>query len=68
MAGIRDEGVDVATVARAHALHLMMFTGLSAPLLDPPGADAVPEANAHEALERAAISRFARDLVEATSG
>ena len=46
----------------------MIFSGLSAPLLDPPGADADPEAHAHEALERAAISRFALDLVEATSG
>ena len=70
VAGIRAEGVDVdaATVARAHALHLMIFTGLSAPLLGPRGADTDPRAVAHEALERAAISRFALHLVEATSG
>jgi hypothetical protein len=70
VAGIRAEGVDVdaATVARAHALHVMIFTGLSAPLLDPPGPDTDPHTLAHEALERAAISRFALHLVEATSG
>ncbi len=64
--GLRAEGVvvDAATVARAHALHLLVFSGLSAPLTDPstPGADAL----ARDARERAAISRFCLDLVETT--
>jgi len=68
--GLRCEGVDVdaATVARAHALHLMLFTGLSAALTGPPRTDAEPADLAHEARERAAISRFCLGLVEATSG
>ena len=66
--GLRAEGVEVdgATVARAHALHLMVFTGLSAPLTAPPAPDADPAALAHEAHERAAISRFCLDLVDTT--
>ena len=68
--GLRAEGVSVGTdtVARAHALHLLVFSGLSAPLMDPgaPGADA--DALAAEARERAAISRFCLGLVDVTSG
>lgn len=70
VAGLRAEGrtVDAATVARAHALHLMVFTGLSAPLTGPPQPDADPSTTAHDARERAEIARFCLDLVEATSG
>jgi hypothetical protein len=68
--GLHAEGLDVdaATVARAHALQLMIFTGLSAALTGPPAPGADPDALAHDARERAAISRFCLDLVEATSG
>jgi hypothetical protein len=66
--GLHAEGVaaDTDTVARAHALHLLLFSGLSAPLMDPavPGADA--DALAAEARERAAISRFCLGLVATT--
>jgi len=75
VSGLQAEGleVDASTVARAHALHLMVFTGLSAALVAPPDRDAPPPdplavaALAHEARERATISRFCLDLVEATS-
>jgi hypothetical protein len=67
--GLRAEGLDVdaATVARAHALHLMIFTGLSAALVGPPAPGARPEALVHDARERAAISAFCLGLVESTS-
>ncbi len=76
VAGLRAEGVEVdeATVARAHALHLMVFTGLSTPLVAPPDPDSAPPDRgtravlARDAHERAAISRFCLGLVEATSG
>ncbi len=76
VAGLHAEGVvvDEATVARAHALHLMVFTGLSTPLVVPPDPDAGPPdpataaALSRDAHERAAISRFCLGLVEATSG
>jgi hypothetical protein len=66
--GLRAEGheVDAATVARAHALHLMVFTGLSTPLTGPPAPGAGADDLAHEARERAAISRFCLDLVATT--
>lgn len=68
--GLRAEGVEVDhdTVARAHALHLMLFTGLSAPLTSPPPPGADPSTTAHDARERAEIARFCLGLVEATSG
>jgi hypothetical protein len=68
--GLHAEGVelDVATVARAHALHLMVFTGLSTPLTDPSPPDAGPAELAAEAHTRADIARFCLGLVEATSG
>ncbi len=74
--GLHAEGVelDVTTVARAHALHLMVYTGLSTALVPPPDPDAAPPDPAtraaldHDARERAAISRFCLGLVEATSG
>ena len=59
--------MDTATVARAHALHLMIFTGLSAALTGPPAPGTRPEALADEARERAAMARFCLGLVEATS-
>jgi len=66
--GLRAEGheVDAATVARAHALHLMVFSGLSTPLTGPPAPGAGADDLAHEARERAAISRFCLDLVATT--
>jgi hypothetical protein len=66
--GLRAEGheVDAATVARAHALHLMLFTGLSTPLTGPPAPGAGADDLAHEGRERAAISRFCLDLVATT--
>ncbi len=66
--GLAAEGVelDAAVVARAHALHLMVFTGLSTPLTAPPAPGADPAELADEAHERAAISRFCLDLVETT--
>lgn len=68
VAGLHAEGIelDTVTVARAHALHLMIFTGLSAPLLAPPAPGADPAALALEARERAAISAFCLELVETT--
>ena len=76
VSGLHEEGVDVdeTSVARAHALHLMVFTGLSTPLVMPPDPDAAPPdpatraALVHDARERAAISRFCLGLVEATTG
>ncbi len=76
VAGLHAEGVgvDAATIARAHALHLMVFTGLSTALVPPPDPDAFPPdpatraALGHDARERAAISRFCLGLIEATSG
>ena len=76
VAGLHAEGVDVgeAAVARAHALHLMVFTGLSTALVAPPDPEAAPPdpatraVLARDARERAAISRFCLGLVEATSG
>ena len=66
--GLRAErvSVDADTVARAHALHLLVFSGLSAPLMDAPAPGADADALARDARERAAISRFCLDLVETT--
>ncbi len=63
--GLRAEGVVVEadTVARAHALQLLLFAGLSAPLVDPtPGTDVDGRAR-----DQAEIARFCLDLVDATS-
>ena len=67
--GLAAEGVDIGadTVRRAHAMHLAIFTGLSAPLMDPPHPGADLGELAHTARERAALSRFCLDLVDATS-
>jgi hypothetical protein len=68
VAGLRDEGCDVAAdvVRRAHALQLLVFTGYSTlpfELLDGPP---TPERLALSA-ERAAIARFSLDLVDASA-
>jgi hypothetical protein len=65
--GLHEEGVDVpeATVRRAHALQLLMFTGLSS--LPFEHLDAEPTPALHVvAAERARIARFSLDLVDAT--
>jgi phosphotransferase family enzyme len=66
--GVRAEGVDTTEHAlrRAHALHLMLFTGLSTIPLEHLGEEPTPELHA-VAAERAAIARFALDLLDATS-
>ena len=68
VAGLRDEGCDVAedVVRRAHALQLLVFTGYSTlpfELLDGPP---TPERLALAA-ERAEIARFSLDLVDASA-
>jgi hypothetical protein len=64
--GLRAEGSDVpsADVARAHALHLLIFTGLSAFPLEFLGEAPTPELIAMSET-RAAIARFSLDLVGA---
>ncbi len=66
--GLAAEGCDLppALVRRAHAVQLFVFTGLSAlpvELLDEPITGQLLEI----AVERAAITRFSLDLLEATS-
>jgi hypothetical protein len=65
--GLRAEGCDVPleVVRRAHALHLMVFTGLSALPFEHLDAPVTPEL-VGLARERAAIARFSLDLVDAT--
>jgi hypothetical protein len=65
--GLRAEGNDVPaeSVARAHALQLLIFTGLST--LPFELLDRAPTEELHAlARERAAIARFSLDLVDAT--
>ena len=67
--GLHAEGCDLdeRAVRRAHALHLLIFTGLSTlpfELLDQPP---TPELHA-TAAARAAIARFSLDLLDATGG
>jgi hypothetical protein len=66
--GLRVEGCDIAidVVRRAHALQLLVFTGLSTIPFEHFGE---PPSDALLALaaERAALSRFSLDLVDATS-
>lgn len=66
--GLRDEGteVDVATIRRAHALHMMIYNGLSAMPFELLGGPLTPEAFGL-ARERAALATFALDLVEETT-
>jgi len=67
--GLRAEGLDVeeSTVRRAHALHLLLFTGLSTlpfELLERPP---TPEVHA-AAAARASIARFSLDLLDTAVG
>ncbi|MGA8847032.1 MAG: phosphotransferase [Nocardioides sp.] len=65
--GLRAEGSEISLqmVRRAHALHLMLFTGLSIPLFEHLGDDRGPSLH-HEAAERARIAQFCLDLLAAT--
>jgi hypothetical protein len=65
--GLRAEGCDIAeaVVRRAHALHLMIFVGLSTLPFEHLGATVTP-ALQHDAAERAAIGRFSLDLLAQT--
>ncbi|RYP83049.1 hypothetical protein EKO23_20185 [Nocardioides guangzhouensis] len=65
--GLRAEGCDVPldVVRRAHALHLLIFTGLSTLPFEHLDQPPTPELHAL-ARERAAIARFSLDLVDAT--
>jgi Ser/Thr protein kinase RdoA (MazF antagonist) len=67
--GLRDEGTDVpaATVARAHALLALLFSGLSAVPLEHLG-EPVTDELLRVARGRAAAARFLLDLVDATEG
>jgi len=65
--GLRAEGRDIPldVVRRAHALHLMLLTGLSTLPFEHLGTDPTPALH-HMATDRATIARFALDLLEAT--
>ncbi len=65
--GLRAEGCDIPLdlVRRAHALHLVLFTGLSALPFEHLGTDPTPHLH-HVAAERAAIAAFSLDLLDAT--
>lgn len=68
-AGLADEGLvlDEETVRRAHALQLLVFTGLSTLPFEHLGSPPAPEL--HElAATRASVARFSLDLVEETGG
>jgi hypothetical protein len=66
--GVWAEGVEASEDAlrRAHALHFMVFTGLSTLPLEYLGDEPMPDLHA-VATERAAIARFALDLLDRTS-
>ncbi len=68
MAGLRDEECWIPddVVRRAHALQLLIFTGLSALPFDLLDAEPTPELH-RVAEHRAAIARFSLDLVERTA-
>jgi hypothetical protein len=69
--GLREEGCDTpaAVVQRAHALQMLIFSGLSAFLLDELGRAVGPSPELlAKAAERARISEFVLDLVEQTEG
>ncbi len=65
--GLKAEGRDIPpdVVRRAHALHLMLFTGLSALPFEHLGTDPTPALH-HMAADRASIARFSLDLLDAT--
>ncbi len=66
--GLHAEGSDLspADVARAHALHLLIFTGLSTIPMEFLDAPPTPEL-VQMSQERAAIARCSLDLIDATS-
>jgi phosphotransferase family enzyme len=66
--GLRAEGCDIpeSVVRRAHALHLMVFVGLSTLPFEHLDAPVTPELE-HVTAERAAIARFSLDLLAQTS-
>jgi hypothetical protein len=68
MAGLRDEECWIPddVVRRAHALHLLIFTGLSTLPFDLLDAEPTPELH-RVAAHRAAIARFSLDLVDQVS-
>jgi hypothetical protein len=65
--GLRDEGcdLDAGVVRRAHALQMLIFSGLSAIPFEHLGQEPTPELH-RIAGERAAAARFMLDLVDAT--
>jgi hypothetical protein len=65
--GLRAEGCDIPAdvVRRAHALHLMVFTGLSTLPFEHLGSPVTPELTELVA-QRAAIARFSLDLLQQT--
>jgi hypothetical protein len=67
--GLRAEGLELTpdVVRRAHALQLLIFTGLSTLPFEYLGQQPTPELHAM-ATERAAIARFSLDLIDATGG
>ena len=68
VAGLRAEGCELPleVVRRAHALQLLVFTGLSTLPFEHLDSPPTPELH-HVAAERAAIARFSLDLVDATA-
>ncbi len=66
-AGLAAEGVEIplTQLRRAHALHLMLFTGLSTVPLEHLGGPLTTEKQTLAA-ERAALARFSLDLLDAT--
>jgi hypothetical protein len=66
--GLRDEGcdVDAAIIRRAHALLMLLFSGLSALPIEHLAKPPTPELE-RIAVERAAAARFMLDLVDATA-
>jgi hypothetical protein len=69
VAGLREEGCDVpeVQVRRGHALCLMVMTGLSTLPFDLFEAPLTPETQ-RIAADRAALARYALDLLESTAG
>jgi hypothetical protein len=66
--GLRDEGaaVEAAAIRRAHALQMLIFSGLSS--LPVEHFDLEPTAELHRiSAERAAATRFILDLVDETA-
>ena len=67
--GLRAEGCDIplAVVRRAHALQLLLFTGLSTLPVEFLEAEPTPELHQVAAEARAKIARFSLDLLDATT-